>query len=177
LSEKFRRFVILVSIRSCWIHLSTLSKFTGPLQSRGTRQECLERIEHDVAFFEATPVSRKKSWENNSNMLFTISPTGAGVDCHRHWEAIALGTIPIIDKSVLSPLFRNLPVIEVDDWSDVTTIFLEEQAEKLLSSTFDFGPMFLGYWKMLFQGESPKPLKLSFSDFVNFGVKRAKKIF
>jgi len=32
LSEKFRRFVSLVSIRSWWIHLSTLSKFSGPLQ-------------------------------------------------------------------------------------------------------------------------------------------------
>ena len=31
-SEKFRRFVILVSIRSGWIHLSTLSEFAGPLQ-------------------------------------------------------------------------------------------------------------------------------------------------
>jgi hypothetical protein len=30
-SEKFRRFVILVSIRSGWIHLSTLSSFAGPL--------------------------------------------------------------------------------------------------------------------------------------------------
>jgi hypothetical protein len=33
LSEKFRRFVILVSIHSCWIHLSTLSEFAGPLQA------------------------------------------------------------------------------------------------------------------------------------------------
>jgi hypothetical protein len=31
-SVKFRRFVILVSIRSGWIHLSTLSSFAGPLQ-------------------------------------------------------------------------------------------------------------------------------------------------
>jgi hypothetical protein len=30
-SVKFRRFVILVSIRSGWIHLSTLSSFAGPL--------------------------------------------------------------------------------------------------------------------------------------------------
>ncbi|MFT5799531.1 MAG: hypothetical protein ACI84R_003608, partial [Candidatus Azotimanducaceae bacterium] len=35
-SEKFRRFVILVSIRSGWIHLSTLSSFAGPLQWDGT---------------------------------------------------------------------------------------------------------------------------------------------
>jgi hypothetical protein len=33
LSEKFRRFVIFVSIRSSWIHLSTLSEFAGPLHS------------------------------------------------------------------------------------------------------------------------------------------------
>ena len=33
MSEKFRLFVILVSIRSCWIHLSTLSEFARPLQS------------------------------------------------------------------------------------------------------------------------------------------------
>ena len=32
LSEKFRRFVMIVSIHSGWIHLSTLSKFAGPLQ-------------------------------------------------------------------------------------------------------------------------------------------------
>ena len=31
-SEKFRRFVILVSFRSDWIHLCTLSEFAGPLQ-------------------------------------------------------------------------------------------------------------------------------------------------
>ncbi|MEH6645838.1 hypothetical protein, partial [Sulfitobacter sp.] len=30
-SEKFRRFVILISIRSGWIDLSTLSNFAGPL--------------------------------------------------------------------------------------------------------------------------------------------------
>ncbi len=36
-SEKFRRFVILVSIRSGWIHLSTLSEFAGPLHSAKIR--------------------------------------------------------------------------------------------------------------------------------------------
>ena len=31
LSQKFRHFVILVSIHSGWIHLNTLSEFAGPL--------------------------------------------------------------------------------------------------------------------------------------------------
>jgi hypothetical protein len=33
LSEKLRLVVISVSCRQCWIHLSTLSEFAGPLQS------------------------------------------------------------------------------------------------------------------------------------------------
>jgi hypothetical protein len=34
LSEKLRLVVISVSCRQCWIHLSTLSEFAGPLQFR-----------------------------------------------------------------------------------------------------------------------------------------------
>ena len=32
LSEKFRRFVVLLSIHKCWTHLRTRSSFAGPLQ-------------------------------------------------------------------------------------------------------------------------------------------------
>jgi hypothetical protein len=39
-SKKFRRFVILVSIRSCWIHLSTLSEFAGALHRSTTLVQC-----------------------------------------------------------------------------------------------------------------------------------------
>jgi ribose/xylose/arabinose/galactoside ABC-type transport system permease subunit len=38
LSEKLRLVVISVSCRQCWIHLSTLSEFAGPLQSRKFRR-------------------------------------------------------------------------------------------------------------------------------------------
>jgi transposase len=39
-SDKFRRFVVLVSILSCWIHLSTLSNFAGPLQNTKLHAIC-----------------------------------------------------------------------------------------------------------------------------------------
>jgi len=145
--------------------------------NRGTRQNCMSRIERSAMYFEPKPVLRKESWEKNSEFLFTISPTGFGTDCHRTWEAIALGTIPIVDKSELSPLFANLPVIEVTDWSVVTAEFLGEQAEKYLNRRFEFGPMFLGYWEMRLRGEKPDSLSLSFSDFVKFGVERGKEIY
>jgi len=41
-SEKFGRFVFRISIQLCWIHLSTLYKFAGPLQGedQGCRYIC-----------------------------------------------------------------------------------------------------------------------------------------
>jgi len=44
LSEKFRLFVILVSIRSWWIHLSTLSEFAGPLHRSARIITCGKQI-------------------------------------------------------------------------------------------------------------------------------------
>jgi hypothetical protein len=53
LSEKFRRFVILVPIRSGWIHLSTLSEFAGPLQSWGA--DFFNHLGKHVATFQGLP--------------------------------------------------------------------------------------------------------------------------
>jgi hypothetical protein len=42
---------------------------------------------------------------------FVISPPGSGTDCLRTWEALYLGTIPIIETSKLDPLFQDLPIV------------------------------------------------------------------
>jgi hypothetical protein len=60
LSEKFRLFIILVSIRSCWIHLSTLSKFAGPLQRSGTSRA--------LAFAEALLWQNKKLQKSENKL-------------------------------------------------------------------------------------------------------------
>jgi hypothetical protein len=41
------------------------------------------------------------------------------MDCHRTWEALALGCIPIVKRSAFSDLFQNLPVLIVDDWGNI----------------------------------------------------------
>merc|ERR1719347_1861630 len=52
---------------------------------------------------------------------FTVSPPGYGWDCHRTWESILLGSIPIV---LLSPhyqqLFSEAPLMAVKDWKSVT---------------------------------------------------------
>lgn len=48
--------------------------------------------------------------------LFTVSPPGNGLDCHRTWEAIYAGSVPIVLRSAWSFADRQLPVLVVDDW-------------------------------------------------------------
>ena len=142
---------------------------------RGTRTKCLAQVDKTAMYFEAQPVPRAVSWATNAGMLFTISPTGRGIDCHRTWEAIALGTIPVVDRSALSPLFATLPVIEVDDWNTVTADFLNMRAVAMLQRDYDFAPLFLRYWTRRIAGEPPRSLVMDFQKFVDRGAEAASE--
>jgi len=49
---------------------------------------------------------------------YVVCPQGLGTDTHRLWEALYLGAVPIVLKSSISALFEDLPVIQLDRWSD-----------------------------------------------------------
>lgn len=51
---------------------------------------------------------------------YTLSPPGAGPDCHRHWEAMMLGSIPIVLKSKVTRILDDLPALQVNNWAEVT---------------------------------------------------------
>ena len=49
--------------------------------------------------------------------LFVLSPPGRGLDCHRTWEAIYLGAVPIVlEGSLPRGLLENLPVHTVSGY-------------------------------------------------------------
>ena len=61
---------------------------------------------------------------------FVISPVGGGFDTYRTWEALVLGCIPIIRRNPLSStLLAGLPVITVEEWTDVTPDNLRKWAD------------------------------------------------
>ena len=58
-------------------------------------------------------------WREYTRHAFALSPSGNGLDAHRTWELLLLGTIPIVRRvKGLSPLFERLPVVQVDHWSE-----------------------------------------------------------
>ncbi len=93
---------------------------------RGDRREALEQLPKDLMYYEPKEVSRLETHQNMMQFGFVPSPRGGGPDCHRTWEALVLGCVPIIKRSGLEyGLFEGLPVILVDKWSDVTRELLE----------------------------------------------------
>jgi hypothetical protein len=119
---------------------------------RGDRKRCYTEADLSACFYESAPVTRNTTWQRQSEFMFVLSPEGGGIDCHRTWEALALGCVPIVRANTLLPLFAKLPVLVVQSWRDVTPGLLRDAAETLLTRQFDFSSLFLGHWLSRIRG-------------------------
>ncbi len=86
---------------------------------------------------------------------FCLSPPGRGIDTHRTWEALMVGTIPIVQSSALDSLFENLPVLIVNDWSVVTESYLAASFDRLSSREYSFEELYSPYWRKLLRKQVP----------------------
>ncbi|HEY6631215.1 MAG TPA: hypothetical protein VIZ90_07170 [Rhizobiaceae bacterium] len=66
-------------------------------------------------------------WRRYASHPFVLSAPGNGLDCHRTWEALYLGSMVIARRSALDPLYDGLPVLLVDDWGDIRDRALLEE--------------------------------------------------
>jgi hypothetical protein len=64
-------------------------------------------------------VPQEEIWRLYSRYPFVLSARGNGLDCHRTWELLLLGSIVITRTSPLDSLFEGLPVAIVNDWTAV----------------------------------------------------------
>ena len=110
------------------------------------RKDAQSNIPNKLIFYEPHKLERKQSWENQAQFPFVISPHGGGYDCHRTWEALCLGCIPIVKTSILDPMYEELPVLIVNSWSDVTLDLLQNTIEKYKTQTFNYDKLLLSYW-------------------------------
>lgn len=113
---------------------------------RGDRQECFDRCEKTSCFFEANAIPRNSSWMRQAECMFVASPEGAGMDCHRTWEALLLGCIPVVKRNPLADLFSGLPVLILEDWQELTRERMHAFATETYGKKFDFSPLFRSYW-------------------------------
>jgi hypothetical protein len=83
----------------------------------------------DFIDFEKQKLNYNDYLEKLSTYKYVISPPGNSTDCHRIWEAIWLGVIPICLKSIPLLEYKDLPILFINDWNDIT--------ENLLNTSYD----------------------------------------
>ena len=114
------------------------------------RYEAIIKIPKNLTFSEKNEVSRTISWNTQVKYAFVVSPFGNGFDCHRTWEALVLGCIPIVKTSGLDSLYDNLPVLIVQDWTDITEKLLmnviTDFKKKHENNKFNYDKLTLNYW-------------------------------
>jgi hypothetical protein len=92
------------------------------------------------------PKVLEKYLEDLSKYKFTLSPRGNGVDCHRTWEALLMGSFPITRTSTLNSLYENLPVVIIEDWHEVTEDFLNRKYKEMSSKKYQWEKLYAPYW-------------------------------
>lgn len=100
-------------------------------------------------------LSREAFWKRIADHVFVASPRGAGWDCHRTWESLALGTMPIVDSTGMDSFWalHKLPVLVVPKWNKVLQYLnsnFKEKYESVLKLRVDLN------------NTAPKALKLNY---------------
>lgn len=120
----------------------------------GDREEARLGIPENARFVPTRRLPRHELWQEYAKHAFVASPSGVGMDCHRTWEALALGCVPIIKKSPLTPLFDGMPVLIVENWNQLTSEYLQQQQWNFSTQEFDYSKIFLtDWWDRIYKDE------------------------
>ena len=110
------------------------------------RFEAIDQVPKELVHYQANFTDRITTWKNQAQYAFVLSPPGNGLDCHRTWEALVLGCIPIVKSSGLDPVFDGLPVLIVKEWSDITLELLSKTRDEHAKRRFSLERLTLQHW-------------------------------
>jgi len=100
------------------------SRFLQSLAENGIHNQDLSR----EAYFDALP-----------HYQFVISPEGNGIDCHRHYEALMAGCIPIVeDHEGIREKYRGCPILFTRDYREITEAYLLQAYDTMKDGLYDF---------------------------------------
>jgi hypothetical protein len=113
------------------------------------RKDCLKKISPSLLSMYQQKLKRTQTWINTTKYAFVLSPYGQGMDCHRTWEALILGSIPILKSKDFVKMFEDLPVLFVEDWSQINQKLLDDTIEKFKTINFNYDKLTMEYWKRI----------------------------
>jgi hypothetical protein len=120
--------------------------FSFSSDTKNDRKSSLQKIPNHLLRINNDFTPRTKNWKLTSQYAFVLSPFGNGMDCHRTWEALCLGCIPIVRAPNFSKMFEDLPVLSVRDWREVSRELLDKTINDFKNRNFNYEKLKLDFW-------------------------------
>lgn len=96
---------------------------------------------------EAHATSGKSGYLRNLlSHSFVLCPPGNGEDTHRMWEALYCGAIPVVRESPAMREFKDLPVLFVRGFEEVTEGLLHRFLSGRDKASFSEDKLHIAYW-------------------------------
>jgi hypothetical protein len=107
-----------------------------------------------ISNFQYSPINYYRSI---SNAKYVLSPEGNGIDCHRTYEALLAGCVPIVeDNPLIREKYTELPVLYTKDYSDLAEDTLQKKWEMMLDTKYNYSSMFISSYSPEVQTEIKK---------------------
>lgn len=126
-------------------------------------------------------VTNPKCYDDWKPYKFILSPQGAGLDCHRTWEALICGIIPIVKTSTIDELFTDLPIVIVNEWDEINEEMLNSKYTEIMkkwnNNEYNMDKLNLDYWINIINECNPvkaKPI-IHFMTYGNHKYENSKK--
>jgi hypothetical protein len=132
--------------------------FSMNTQFAQSRRDAIEQVNKELVVYEEAPVKRLVTWSNQSKYQFVISPHGGGLDCHRTWEALALGCFPIVVRSPIDSLYEGLPVLILESWKQLNAPLMNAFVTYWKKKSIGYEKLYLKYWTDKIKGVRPANL-------------------
>jgi hypothetical protein len=114
--------------------------------NKGKRAEVYNLFRHQDYVFYADSKPFREYLRDLKSSKYSLSPPGAGIDCHRIWESVSVGTVPIVERCHNISFYEDAPIMIVDDWNSITEELLEEKYDSFMDVSFDNSVMSMEHW-------------------------------
>lgn len=97
---------------------------------------------------------RQRFLENARNHSFVLCPRGNGIDTHRLWETLYMGSIPIVIRDIAHSGWTDLPILFVDSWEEVSEERLQKELVRFQNTHWNMEKLLIRYWIQRIKNES-----------------------
>jgi hypothetical protein len=80
------------------------------------------------------------------NSKYVLCPRGNGLDTHRYYEAILMGSIPIVENSTLYSIFNESTTLVLKNFKDLNQTMLDYPEGFISRMDFSRNVIMMDYW-------------------------------